>query len=200
MTIKSQNTENEQQNNLCTTLTEQWKKGKLEIGQYYIKYKGVYISDKWYGNCWKHGWNEYVEEVLAPVPDYEEWRRLQSSWVDEMGKVVDLQKALEWSNEQYNTKVPVLESENQQLKTQIAKLTEVVGVLPSNHSVGNLGYKIKNQRHEINNRLKEIDKLKELLRECKTPIDLLIKMNIDGINGYELLDLLIKIDNAIGGK
>lgn len=76
MTIKSQNTENEQQNNLCTTLTEQWKKGKLEIGQYYIKYKGVYISDKWYGNCWKHGWNEYVEEVLAPVPSYEEWQQL----------------------------------------------------------------------------------------------------------------------------
>lgn len=42
--------------------------------------------------------------------------------------------------------------------------------------------------------------LEKLLKECKTPINLLIKMNIDGINGYELLDLLIKIDNAIGGK
>ena len=35
------------------------------------------------------------------------------------------------------------------------------------HDVGNLGYKIKNQRHEIDNRLKEIEKLKELLKECE---------------------------------
>lgn len=34
------------------------------------------------------------------------------------------------------------------------------------HDVGNLGYKIKNQRHEIDNRLKEIEKLKELLTLC----------------------------------
>ena len=46
----------------------------------------------------------------------------------------------------------------------------------------------------------EIKQLKELLKECKTPIDLLIKMNIDGINGYKLLDLLIKIDNITGEK
>ena len=46
----------------------------------------------------------------------------------------------------------------------------------------------------------ENHKLKELLKECKTSIDLLIKMNIDGINGYKLLYLLFKIDNAIGEK
>lgn len=47
---------------------------------------------------------------------------------------------------------------------------------------------------------KEKQQLKELLKECKTSIDLLIKMNIDGINGYKLLYLLFKIDNAIGEK
>ena len=46
----------------------------------------------------------------------------------------------------------------------------------------------------------ENQQLKELLKECKTPIDLLIKMNIDGINGYKILDLLFKIDNAIEEK
>lgn len=35
------------------------------------------------------------------------------------------------------------------------------------HDVGNLGYKIKNQQHEIDNRLKEIEKLKELLKESE---------------------------------
>ena len=39
------------------------------------------------------------------------------------------------------------------------------------HDVGNLGYKIKNQRHEIDNRLKEIEKLKELLKESKIYVE-----------------------------
>ena len=46
----------------------------------------------------------------------------------------------------------------------------------------------------------ENQQLKELLKECKIPIDLLMKFNVDDINGYKLLDLLLKIDNAIGEK
>ena len=100
------------------TLTEQWKNGELQNNWYYIRTtNGI---EKWEYTKQAHGFgyeeDVWVVEVLAPVPSYEEWRRLQSSWVDEMGKAVDLQKALEWSNEQYNTKVPVLEIENQQLK------------------------------------------------------------------------------------
>ena len=73
----SQNNKNEQQNNLCTTLTEQWKKGKLDRDRYYIKYRGNYVSDNWHGDCWEDSWSEYVEEVLAPVPSYEEWHNAQ---------------------------------------------------------------------------------------------------------------------------
>lgn len=58
------------------------------------------------------------------------------------------------------------------------------------HDVGNLGYKIKNQRHEIDNRLKEIEKLKELLKRIKdylpeytTPMTLLAE--IDELLGEE---------------
>lgn len=91
-----------------------------------------------------------------------------------------------------SVRVNDLEAENQQLKTQIAKLTEIVGVLPSNHSVGNLGYKIKNQRHEINNRLKEIDKLKELLREVRDAWVI--------YKPYDRHQLCERIDNAIGEK
>lgn len=93
--------------------------------------------------------------------------------------------------------------ENQQLKAQIAKLTEIVGVLPSNHSVGNLGYKIKNQRHEINNRLKEIDKLKELLKECLNEIHELAEIQDNrSVTIYNFLsaELITKIDNVIGEK
>lgn len=55
------------------TLTEQWKKGELERGRYYIKYRGNYMSDNWHGDCWEDSWSEYVEEVLAPVPSYDDW-------------------------------------------------------------------------------------------------------------------------------
>ena len=58
------------------TLTEQWKKGELGRGRYYIKYRGNYMSDNWHGDCWEDSWSEYVEEVLAPVPTYEEWQQL----------------------------------------------------------------------------------------------------------------------------
>jgi hypothetical protein len=58
------------------TLTEQWKKGELERGRYYIKYRGNYMSDNWHGDCWEDSWSDYVEEVLAPVPSYEEWQRI----------------------------------------------------------------------------------------------------------------------------
>ncbi|MBQ7284671.1 MAG: hypothetical protein IJW72_00245 [Alphaproteobacteria bacterium] len=121
-----------------TNLTEQWKKGKLDHGWYYIKYRGAYKTDQWQGYYWENSWNENVEEVIAPVPSYDDWVYL---------------------------------------------------------------HKARNDAHEIVESLtQENQQLKELLRECKTPIDLLIKMNIDGINGYKLLDLLTKIDNAIGEK
>lgn len=159
------------------TLTEQWKNGELPRGQYWVKEKGGKIAE------WEIGGEGIIietkpkiDEVLAPVPSYEEWQKLKLH------------------DEKATIKLGEVYIENQQLKAQIAKLTEIIGVLPSNHSVGNLGYKIKNQRHEINNRLKEIDKLKELLKRCR-----------DFIN-YEVPDhciddvLLDKIDNAIGEK
>lgn len=90
------------------TLTEQWKKGKLKIDQYYIKYRGIYISDKWYGNCWKNSWSEYVEEVLAPVPSYEEWQ--------------EEQKSLKVLAEAYCKE----KEENQQLKEEIRMLKEAI--------------------------------------------------------------------------
>lgn len=112
-------------------LTEQWKNGELESGYYYIVTKYVEFPNRidFYNSsaaAWSYHSSIVVQEVLAPVPSFEEWRRLQSSWVDEMGKAVDLQKALEWSNEQYNTKVPVLESENQQLKELLKECREQI--------------------------------------------------------------------------
>lgn len=85
-------------------LTEQWKKGELEAGMYYIKFKGSGKLDWWHGWYWEDSWSENVEEVLAPVPSYEEWKS--------MGKfAMEAMKVAE---------------ENQQLKVLLIKCEESV--------------------------------------------------------------------------
>ena len=74
---KSQNTKNEQQKDLCITseqLTEQWKKGELPNGWYYIKIADIVFIDFFEGKVWKNKKDEYIDEVLAPVPSHEKWK------------------------------------------------------------------------------------------------------------------------------
>lgn len=63
------------------TLTEQWKKGELESGYYYIVVKQVEFPNRidFYNSSatvWSYHSNDCVKEVLAPVPSYEEWQQL----------------------------------------------------------------------------------------------------------------------------
>ena len=55
-------------------LTEQWKKGELLAGLYYFRKTDGLIEiefhDDYRGFCTQE---EYIKEVLAPVPDYEEY-------------------------------------------------------------------------------------------------------------------------------
>lgn len=67
------------------TLTEQWKKGELKQGWYYVQLQeGVYadnvksiIMDYYTEFCdfMKHPY--LIELVLAPVPSYDEWQQVQ---------------------------------------------------------------------------------------------------------------------------
>ena len=57
-------------------LTEQWKKGELPEGDYYIKRRNGYLP---YDNIdsrgvWRNSIDEDIVEVLAEVPSYEEWQ------------------------------------------------------------------------------------------------------------------------------
>ena len=60
------------------TLTEQWKNGELGQGYYYVKgikkYEGVAIH--WMAYPIDATEKRCIEEVLAPVPTYEEWKQL----------------------------------------------------------------------------------------------------------------------------
>ena len=75
---KSQNTKNEQQKDLCITseqLTEQWKKGKLPNGWYWvkgIKSEGIYAYTAEYLNNMYRPRNGEI--IIEQVPSYEEWQ------------------------------------------------------------------------------------------------------------------------------
>jgi hypothetical protein len=70
-------------------LTEQWKKGELPYGYYYIKtISGGEVIDRYYRDCtdydlceygdvWENRFEDEIKEVLAPVPSYVEWNQLK---------------------------------------------------------------------------------------------------------------------------
>lgn len=74
---KSQNTKNEQQKDLCITseqLTEQWKKGKLSEGWYWVegsRAEGIYAYTAEYLNNMYRPRNG--EKIIEQVPSYEKF-------------------------------------------------------------------------------------------------------------------------------
>lgn len=62
-------------------LTEEWKAGKLEYGQYWVKNKAWEkpFIDRWLPNCsWKISCKDAIEQILAPVPTYDEYKAMQA--------------------------------------------------------------------------------------------------------------------------
>ena len=57
-----------------TNLTKDWKDGKLPSGWYYIKIADIVFIDFFEGKVWKNKKDEYIDEVLALVPTFDEWR------------------------------------------------------------------------------------------------------------------------------
>lgn len=82
-------------------LTEQWKNGELEDGAYYYikinnktipaklsKYGNFYLTE---GACGRNAMRN-VEEVLAEVPDYLEWRNYVNGYCEEHNYNLKLQE------------------------------------------------------------------------------------------------------------
>lgn len=65
---------------MTKTLTEQWREGTLQDGFYYIKKNLCGIKDIKTEELFSGEFctvpNEYIEEVLAPVPSYDEYCNL----------------------------------------------------------------------------------------------------------------------------
>jgi hypothetical protein len=62
-------------------LTEQWKKGELPTGDYYVKPKNGQVFVYHINHSVKHIYHNHageIKEVLAPVPSYEEWQQMKA--------------------------------------------------------------------------------------------------------------------------
>lgn len=86
------------------TLTEQWKKGELEAGWYYIEIDAPFeqkIKDISYysSNTFDIEVDgNYIIDVLAPVPSYEEWQELSKQRNQLIRDVKDLAYIQEENN------------------------------------------------------------------------------------------------------
>lgn len=71
-------------------LTADWKAGKLEYGQYWVKNK-VWekpFIDRWRPDCsWKISCKDAIEQVLAPVPPYDEYKAMQAELAELKEKI-----------------------------------------------------------------------------------------------------------------
>ena len=119
-----------------TNLTEQWKKGELPSGWYYVKlirgeYRtDLYIKDK---NEWIDCPDKIISEVLAEVPSYEEWQTAkkmiaQSIGVcDENSKLKELlKKVLSESNIRKESKVAT-NKDYDTFYTLLMEIDQVIG-------------------------------------------------------------------------
>ena len=92
---KSQNTKNEQQKDLCITseqLTEQWKKGELPNGWYWVKWiraEGIYAYTAEYLNNMYRPRNG--ERIIEQVPSYEQWQKHRKTLLKTQEKNCDLE-------------------------------------------------------------------------------------------------------------
>ena len=109
---------------LCITskqLTELWKKGELPDGTYYVTDKRGIMYIDYFADVWDTVDVDEVEQVLAPVPSYDEWKdlkeyeRIVASY---FGKPIDYEIACDTVNK--------LLDEKKNLKEQNAQLKDVL--------------------------------------------------------------------------
>lgn len=161
-----------------TNLTEQWKNGELESGWYYVNFYSVgavmqeYLPEH---NGFGYDEKNLIQEVLAPVPSYEEWQKL-TAW----------NKEYKIREKNYGESYEALFNEKEKLKNELGLLKESIG-----KDCGT---------YYINLFLQENQQLKELLKECRPYFDALVEKRLKLEYIPQVYKLLTKIDNAIGER
>lgn len=131
---KSQNTKNEQQKDLCITseqLTEQWKKGELPSGCYYVRLiRGehridLYINDK---NEWIDCPDNIIDTVVCKVPSYEEWQASEN-YIDYLKQCISVYESKDKQATETSIAYNELLEENTMLKTKNKELKKLLSKL-----------------------------------------------------------------------
>lgn len=107
-----------------TDLTEQWGKGELPSGEYYIiDDLGLNTTDKYFKGT---GFGiEKPQKILAKVPTYEEYRNLQHCWVEELEENGQLKEQQETLEDAYNELVCINANLEDNCKTLAQTLLKV---------------------------------------------------------------------------
>ena len=66
-----------------TNLTEQWKRGELPEGFYFVDDGAEVTIDYYLCDYWERHFDSYVKQVLAEVPDYIEWKNYVNGYNEE---------------------------------------------------------------------------------------------------------------------
>lgn len=61
------------------SLTELWQKGELQEGFYFVSDGAEITIDYYLCDYWERHFDSDVQQVLAPVPSYEEWDKLNNT-------------------------------------------------------------------------------------------------------------------------
>lgn len=139
-----------------TNLTEQWNKGELPNGWYYLRLiRGEYRIDLYINgkNEWIDCPDNIIDTVVCEVPSYEEWQALEASY--EMSTDANLKQA---------TWMVDMEKENTKLKKQLAHVTRTQAKQFRDNQ--KLQVRAERAKDVVNiNTAREIKRLKELLKE-----------------------------------
>lgn len=73
-------------------LTEQWKKGELPEGFYFVDDGAEVTIDYYLCDYWERHFDSYVQQVLAEVPDYIEWKNYVNGYCEEHNYNLKLQE------------------------------------------------------------------------------------------------------------
>lgn len=108
---------------MTKTLTEQWKDGTIPDGYYYVKSKwsGKIEINDFFDGCSEGLKEEYIKEIIEPVPGYEDWKYLQ----ERNGKLEKM--AFHYTPEEWNTMLRTID----RLQKQLEEANTVILSLPA---------------------------------------------------------------------
>lgn len=108
-------------------LTEQWKRGELESGYYYIVTKYATFPNRidFYNSSpkvWSYHSNDYIDKILAPVPSYEQWQ----AKLEENTKLKGNIHSMLFTDDVVQNRYDKAKEENAQLKELLKECREVL--------------------------------------------------------------------------